>query len=40
VYIQQLSGTPTSQINNKVSISWDLGNTLQSHVFEIDIVPT
>ena len=40
VYIQQLSGTPTSQIGNSVSISWDLGNTLQSHVFEVDIVPT
>lgn len=40
VYIQQLSDTPTSQIGDSTSISWDLGNTLQSHVFEIDIVPT
>lgn len=40
VYIQQLSGTSTSQIGNSVSISWDLGNTLLSHVFEVDIVPT
>ena len=40
VYIQQVSGTPTTQVGNSVSISWDLGNTLQSHVFEIDIVPT
>jgi hypothetical protein len=39
VYIQQLSSPPT-QVGDSVSISWDLGITLESHVFEIDIVPT